>query len=137
VLNPGAILDEVDRMLDIGFVREIKYVIAKLPQSRHSLFFSATLTPSVLEVMRSFLTNPVTISVKTTDNLINKPDYVLVGNIPSNNIHKNILVNRCKKLPYVTFKHPDRTGIVFAYFIAKGSETIDRFMGSFSDSTRI
>lgn len=61
------VLDEVDRMLDIGFVREIKYIVAKLPFPRHSLFFSATLTPSVMEVMKSFLTNPETISVKSTE----------------------------------------------------------------------
>lgn len=74
------VLDEVDRMLDIGFVREIKYVISKLPQNRHSLFFSATLTPSVLEVMQSFLKNPVTISVKTTDNLKNVSQSVVKTN---------------------------------------------------------
>lgn len=74
------VLDEVDRMLDIGFVREIKYIIAKLPQNRHSLFFSATLTPEVLGVMQSFLTNPVMLSVKTTDNLKNVSQQVIKMN---------------------------------------------------------
>lgn len=74
------VLDEVDRMLDIGFVREIKYIIAKLPQKRHSLFFSATLTPEVLGVMQSFLTNPVMLSVKTTDNLKNVRQQVIKMN---------------------------------------------------------
>lgn len=61
------VLDEVDRMLDIGFVREIKYIVAQLPRPRHALFFSATLTPNVTEVMQSFLTNPVMISVKSRE----------------------------------------------------------------------
>lgn len=74
------VLDEVDRMLDIGFVREIKYIIAKLPQNRHSLFFSATLTPEVLGVMQSFLSNPVMLSVKTTDNLKNVSQQVIKMN---------------------------------------------------------
>lgn len=63
------VLDEVDRMLDIGFVREIKHMISRLPQNRQSLFFSATLTFGVQDVMRSLLKNPVTVSVKSTDNL--------------------------------------------------------------------
>lgn len=57
------VLDEVDRMLDMGFIHDIKYLIAKLPSPRHSLFFSATLPPSVRDVMQQFLTNPITISV--------------------------------------------------------------------------
>ena len=74
------ILDEVDRMLDIGFVKEIRYVISKLPPVRHSLFFSATLTPTVLDVMQSFLHDPITISVKTTDNLKNVAQEVVKVN---------------------------------------------------------
>lgn len=71
VLNFGnfnnIVLDEVDRMLDIGFVREIKYIVSALARRRHSLFFSATLTPNVASVMQSFLSNPVMISVKSTE----------------------------------------------------------------------
>lgn len=63
------VLDEVDRMLDIGFIQEIKYIISSLGRDRHSLFFSATLTPQVQEVMRGFLNNPITVSVKVVDNL--------------------------------------------------------------------
>lgn len=57
------VLDEVDRMLDMGFIHDIKYLIAKLPTPRHSLFFSATLPSNVRDVMQQFLTNPITISV--------------------------------------------------------------------------
>lgn len=65
------VLDEVDRMLDIGFVREIKSIISLLPRPRQSLFFSATLTPNVAAVMQSFLTNPEIISVKTQETVQN------------------------------------------------------------------
>ncbi len=74
------VLDEVDRMLDIGFVREIQYVVQNLPRPRQSLFFSATLTPNVLGIMQSFLTNPVTISVKTTDTVKNVHQEVVRTN---------------------------------------------------------
>ena len=74
------VLDEVDRMLDIGFVREIKYIVSKLPRPRHSLFFSATLTPNVTEVMQSFLTNPVMISVKSTETVKNVRQEIIRTN---------------------------------------------------------
>lgn len=74
------VLDEVDRMLDIGFVAEVKHIISSLPQNRHSLFFSATLTPDVQEIMRGFLNNPVTVSVKIVDNLENVRQEIVKTN---------------------------------------------------------
>lgn len=71
------VLDEVDRMLDIGFVHEIRFMISKLPRPRQSLFFSATLTPNVTAVMQSFLLNPVMISVKTTETVKNVKQEVI------------------------------------------------------------
>jgi ATP-dependent RNA helicase RhlE len=61
------VLDEVDTMLDMGFIEDIKYIISKLPQQRHSLFFSATISPAVQLVMKEFLTDPVSVSVKTRE----------------------------------------------------------------------
>lgn len=66
------VLDEVDRMLDMGFVNAIRDIIAKLPQERHSLFFSATLPSNVKDIMSSFLKDPITVSInsnKTTNNV--------------------------------------------------------------------
>lgn len=59
------VLDEVDTMLDMGFIRDIKYIISKLPQKRHSLFFSATIPPEMKSLMDGFLHNPVSVNVKT------------------------------------------------------------------------
>lgn len=61
------VLDEVDRMLDIGFRKDIMYLISKLPQERLSAFFSATMTNDVAVIMHSFLKNPVHVSVKTQE----------------------------------------------------------------------
>ncbi|NCN83125.1 MAG: DEAD/DEAH box helicase [Candidatus Pacebacteria bacterium] len=61
------VLDEVDRMLDMGFVNEIRDIIRVLPNNRQSLFFSATMTPRVKEIMQGFLNDPVMVSVKTQD----------------------------------------------------------------------
>lgn len=59
------VLDEVDTMLDMGFINDMKYIISKLPQNRHSLFFSATISKDIQEIMDRFLHNPISISVKT------------------------------------------------------------------------
>lgn len=58
------VLDEVDRMLDMGFVHDVRYLISKLPKVRHSLFFSATIPENAIRIMREFLTNPVSIIIK-------------------------------------------------------------------------
>lgn len=74
------VLDEVDTMLDMGFINDIKYIIARLPKKRHSLFFSATLSPEIKPVMESFLQNPVAVSVKTRQSAENvNQDIVKIG----------------------------------------------------------
>lgn len=65
------VLDEVDRMLDMGFIHDVKYLIGKLPQKRHSLFFSATLPESVKNIMQTFLADPVMIFLKTRETSAN------------------------------------------------------------------
>jgi superfamily II DNA/RNA helicase len=54
-------------MVDIGFIKDIKQIISLLPKIRQSLFFSATVDGRTREILQSFVSNPVTISVKTQD----------------------------------------------------------------------
>jgi len=60
----NVVLDEADRMVDIGFINDIKFFISLLPTKRQSLFFSATISPKVQEIIRPFVHNPITVSVK-------------------------------------------------------------------------
>jgi ATP-dependent RNA helicase RhlE len=57
------VLDEADRMLDMGFIHDVKKIASKLPRERQSLFFSATMPPAVAELARSFLKNPARVEV--------------------------------------------------------------------------
>ncbi len=61
------ILDETDQMLDMGFIHDIKEIISHLPADRQSLFFSATISPTIERLIESFVKNPVMISVKTRE----------------------------------------------------------------------
>jgi ATP-dependent RNA helicase RhlE len=57
------VLDEADRMLDMGFVHDVKRIIAKLPEKRQSLFFSATMPPDIVKLADAILTNPAKVEV--------------------------------------------------------------------------
>ncbi|MFH1244292.1 MAG: DEAD/DEAH box helicase [bacterium] len=59
------VLDEVDRMLDMGFVNEMRDLIRQLPRERHSLFFSATMSEKARAIAREFLHDPVMIQVES------------------------------------------------------------------------
>ncbi len=60
-----AILDEVDRMLDMGFIVPIRDILSRLPAERQALFFSATMEPKVEALIGGFSRSPAMISVKT------------------------------------------------------------------------
>jgi len=61
------VLDEADRMLDMGFIRDVRFMMSKMPKEKHTLFFSATLSTEIEKLIHEFLREPVRISVKTRD----------------------------------------------------------------------
>src|SRR5262249_30981825 len=56
-------LDEADRMLDMGFVHDVRRVIALLPERRQTLFFSATMPPDIIELSQRILVDPARVAV--------------------------------------------------------------------------
>ena len=85
LINPSSfrsiVLDEVDRMLDMGFIDEIKDILNKMPEEKQSLFFSATLPEKIERLVGQFLKDPVIVKVKqgnTSQNV--DQDIVRVSN---------------------------------------------------------
>lgn len=84
------VLDEADRMLDMGFINDIRKVARLLPAGRQTLCFSATITPSISELIHEFMNNPETVSVRTSET----SDHVLQDIIEADDKqHKHVLLS--------------------------------------------
>ena len=71
------VLDEADRMLDMGFIHDVKKVIAKLPSQRQTLFFSATMPPEISNLANSILTDPLRVEVTPVSSTAEKVSQAL------------------------------------------------------------
>ena len=94
------VLDEADRMLDMGFIHDVKKVIAKLPQKRQTLFFSATMPKEIATLADTILTNPVRVEVtpvSSTANTIQQLVYFV-----EKQDKKKLLLNLLKDRSIVT-----------------------------------
>lgn len=92
----NVVLDETDRMVDIGFIGDIKYFISLLPKERQSLFFSATVSDKVKEIIEQFVKNPVIISVKKQETINNIEQSIILVEGKKNKIEQlhNLLINQ-------------------------------------------
>jgi len=103
------VLDEADRMLDMGFIHDVKKIIAKLPAKRQSLFFSATMPPEIVKLSNTILSNPVKIEVspesKTVEVIkqavyfVARPDKkkLLIHILKNENIPSALVFTRTKR----------------------------------------
>jgi superfamily II DNA/RNA helicase len=63
----SVVLDEADRMLDMGFIHDMRAILSELPAQRHTLFFSATMDEKTKALVHDFMDSPITVSVKKKD----------------------------------------------------------------------
>ncbi len=103
------VLDEADRMLDMGFIHDMRFVMAGMPKERHTLFFSATLSHEIERLISEFLKNPVRISVKTRDTPKNVDQDIIKVEKGKNKLEllHNLLNQKefCKVLIFGRTKH--------------------------------
>ena len=98
------VLDEADRMLDMGFVNDVRRILAALPKKRQSLFFSATMPPEIVSLSHSILSHPekVTVTpVSSTVEIIDQAVYFV------DKVNKNALLVEVLKNPAI------KTALVF------------------------
>lgn len=98
-INPAIfstiVLDEADRMLDMGFIGDMRLVMSQMAKVRQTLFFSATLSPSIEKLIGEFLKEPVRISVKTGDTARNvEQDVVRTAGKDKLDVLRNLLAQK-------------------------------------------
>ena len=102
------VLDEADRMLDMGFIHDMRKILEDIPADHETLFFSATMSDEIQKLVKDFLKDPVTISVKkkdVTDSIMQ--DVVKYGNHNKFEVLVDLLKNESYKrvLIFGAMKH--------------------------------
>jgi ATP-dependent RNA helicase RhlE len=118
------VLDEADRMLDLGFVHEIKRIITKLPPKRQSLLFSATMPPAIQDLASSIVHNPARVEVTPVSSTAERIEqHVCYVN----------RMDKAKLLVHFIGKHPQGLVLVFVRMKHMANKLVDQL---FKDGVR-
>ena len=142
------VLDEADRMLDMGFIHDIKRILPLLPKKRQSLFFSATMPPEIERLAGTILHKPEKVEVTPVSSTVDTIDQSVyfVEKVEKINLLKNLLEDRSLEsvLVFTRTKHGadkvarvlNRSGIgAEAIHGDKGQSARQRALSSFKDHT--
>ncbi|MDP1744208.1 MAG: DEAD/DEAH box helicase [Bacteroidota bacterium] len=142
------VLDEADRMLDMGFIHDVKKMLTALPKKRQSLFFSATMPPEIVKLASTILVNPSKVSVTPVSSTVdiikqcvyfvdkgNKND-LLIDILKDKNIKTALVFTRTKhgadKVVKVLLKHNIKTEAIHGN---KSQNARQRALTNFKEQT--
>ncbi len=140
------VLDEADRMLDMGFIHDVRRVVKELPRKRQTLLFSATMPPEIMDLAKSILRDPVEVRVtppKVTLETISQALYfvpkkqkqlLLIELLKDKAISRVLVFTRTKHGANQVVKHLTRAGIPAMAIHGNKSQTArQKALGEFKD----
>jgi ATP-dependent RNA helicase RhlE len=131
------VLDEADRMLDMGFIHDVKKIIAQIPEKRQTLFFSATMPPEIVKLSETILKHPSKVTVTPVSSTVEIIDQSVFFVDKANKIHLllEILANEKIKTVLVFTRTKHGADRVARTLIAKGI-TAEAIHGNKSQNNR-
>jgi ATP-dependent RNA helicase RhlE len=131
------VLDEADRMLDMGFIRDVQQIIAALPRQRQTLFFSATMPPDIQALASSLLVNPARVEVTPVATPAESVDQTVfhVSRIHKRDLLLHVLQDAAMSRALV-FTRTKSGANRLAQHLAEAGHTVDAIHGNKSQNAR-
>jgi ATP-dependent RNA helicase RhlE len=142
------VLDEADRMLDMGFIHDVKKILAALPTQRQTLFFSATMPPEIESLVKSILKNPARVAVapvsSTAERVAQKVFFVhggdkralLVKLLEDPSVTRALVFTQMKHVANRVMEHLEKAGVSAAAIHGNKSQSArERALDGFKDGS--